>query len=235
MGTLLTVLVGHRSTAIDKLNSLFPDRASVGIAYFYFDFKEPAKQNAKNMVLSLLGQLCRHQRRIPDCVKTLYRKQMDHEPPSRADLTLALFDIVKTFKQTFLVIDALDECTERPALLGTLCTIIQHESGERLKVLVASREEQDIQAAFSSLPLISIRTQMSSDIGLYVTESIDTDTRLSSLPAEIKLQIKGTIFEGAKGMYVPIPLTEGKFADSVADINQVPMGRVSTGKYSRLP
>lgn len=200
MGTLLTVFVGHRSTAIEKLNSLFPDKASVRIAYFYFDFKEPAKQNARNMVLSVLGQLCRHQSRIPDCVKALYRKQIDHEPPSITDLTLALLDIVKTFKQIFLVIDALDECTERPALLGTLCTIIQHERGEHIKVLVASREEQDIQAALSSLPLMSIRTQMSSDIGLYVTESIDTDTRLSSLPEAIKLQIKGTIFEGAKGM-----------------------------------
>lgn len=235
MGTLLTVLVGHRSTAIDKLTSLFPDRASVGIAYFYFDFKEPAKQNARNMVLSFLGQLCRHQRKIPECVQILYRKQMNHEPTSLANLTLALFDIVKTFKQTFLVIDALDECTERPALLGTLCTIIQHERGEHLKVLVASREEQDIQAAFSSIPFISIRTQMSNDIGLYVNESIDTDTRLSSLPEEIKLQIKRTIFEGAKGMYVAIPPAEGKFADCVADMNQVPLGRVSTRKYSRLP
>lgn len=137
---------------------------------------------------------------IPDCVKTLYRKQIDHEPPSIADLTLALFDIIKTLKQTFLVIDALDECTERPALLGILCTIIQHESGEHLKILVASREEQDIQASFSSLPFLSIRTQMSSDIELYVNESIDTDTRLSSLPKEIQFQIKGTISEGARGM-----------------------------------
>lgn len=187
MGTVLTVFVDHRSTAIDTLNSLFPDRASVGIAYFYFDFKEPAKQNARNMVLSLLGQLCRHQSTIRDCVKTLYRKQMDHEPPSIADLTLALFDIVKTFKQTFVVIDALDECTERPGLLGNLCTIIQHERGEHIKVLVASREEPDIQAAFSSIPFISIRTRMSSDIELYVNESIDTDTRLSSLPEEIQV------------------------------------------------
>lgn len=213
----MTVFVGHRSTAIDKLNSLSPDRTAVGIAYFYFDFKEPAKQDARNMVLSLLGQLCRHQSTIPHCVQTLYRKQMAHEPPSLADVTLALLDIVKTFKQTFLVIDALDECTERPALLGTLCTIIQHECGEHLKELVASREEQDIQAAFSSIPFISIRTQMSSDITLYVTESIDTDTRLSSLPEGIKLEMKGTISEGAKGMYVEIPWAEVIFAEGVAD------------------
>lgn len=200
VGNMLIVCVGHRSTAREKLNSLFPDRASVGIAYFYFDFKEPAKQNAMNMVLSLLGQVCRHQSTIPDCVKALYRKQMDHEPPRIANLTLALFDIVKTFKETFLVIDALDECTERPALLGTLRTIIQHERGEHLKVLVASREEQDIQTSFSSIPFLSIRTQMSSDIELYVNESVDTDTRLSSLPKEIQFQIKGTISDGAKGM-----------------------------------
>ncbi|KAL0635425.1 hypothetical protein Q9L58_005633 [Maublancomyces gigas] len=193
-----TVLI---SAAIDKLNRLFPDRTSVGIAYFYFDFKEPAKQNARNMVLSLLGQLCRHHSTIPDYMHELYQKQLDHDPPSITDLTLALFDIVKTFKQIFLVIDALDECTERPALLGTLCTIIQHERGKHIKVLVASREEQNIRAAFSSLPLLSIRTQMSSDIRLYVTESIDTDTRLRSLPEEIKLEIKGTISEGAKGMF----------------------------------
>lgn len=216
---MLTVFVGHRSTAIDKLYSLFPDRASVGIAYFYFDFKEPAKQNARNMVLSLLGQLCRHQNTIPHCVQTLYRKHMDHEPPSKADLTLALLDLVRTFKHTFLVIDALDECTERPALLRTLCTIIEHARGEHLKVLVASREEQDIQAACSSLSFISIRTQMSSDIALYITESIDTDTRLSSLPEGIKLEMKGTISEGAKGMYVEIPWAEVIFADGVADCN----------------
>lgn len=160
---------------------------------------------------------------------------MNHEPPSIADLTLALFDIVKTFKQTFLVIDALDECTESPELLGTLCTIIRHERGEHIELLVASREEQDIQAAFSSLPFISIQTQMSSDIGLYVTESIDTDTRLSSLPEQIKLQIKATILDGAKGMYVAIPLAEGKFVHGVVDMDQVPVGRVPTRKYSLLP
>lgn len=142
---------------------------------------------------------------------------MDHEPPGLAHVTLALLDIVKMFKQTFLMIDALDECTEWPALLGTLCIIIQHERGEQLKVLVASREEQDIEAAFSSLPFISIRTQMSSDITLYVTESIDTDTRLSRLPEGIKLEMKGTISEGAKVMYVEIPWAEVIFAEGVAD------------------
>lgn len=235
VGTLLTVFVGHRSAAIDKLSKLFPNRASVGIAYFYFDFKEPGKQNARNMVLSLLGQLCTHQSTIPHCVQTLYQKEMDHEPPSIANLTVALFDIVKTFKRTFLVIDALDECIERPVLLATLCTIVQHQHGKHLKVLVASREEQNIRASFASLPFLSIRTQMSSDIGLYITESIDTDTRLSSLPEEIKLEINGTISEGAKGMYVAIPLAEGRFAEGVADKNQVPVGRVSTRKYSLLP
>jgi hypothetical protein len=95
------------------------EAGSAIMAYFYCDFRDEDKQNCRNLVLSIISQLCAQSNL---CCDTLSRVYLAHDKgarkPSDETLTKCLTEMVSLPAQgpIYLIVDALDECPNNSGL-----------------------------------------------------------------------------------------------------------------------
>ena len=193
-----------RSTVIEHLISKHGDHC---VAYFYFDFKDVTKQDVLGFLSSLVLQTAASLDDIPGALIDLYRRHSARDPdrpsaPTTFEL-LEVFFALLDFKPTFyIVVDAMDECRERPLLLTTITSLIdQLTSG--CKIFFTSRWELDIESVMNKLEIKSLGAkahQVDSDISLFVRSVLASDERLSRHRQETKATILEKLSEGAHGM-----------------------------------
>lgn len=178
------------------------------LAYFYFDFNESAKQDPLSMVKSLLRQFMDRCARTPQALQSTYAScQNGQREPSYLELDDALKNIVETSPTSYIVLDALDECTARTELFEILEQI--HSWGiANLHVLVTSRIEVDIEEALEGIVPKSDRVCLESrlvnqDIRTYIVERLQQDKFLRRWQQDLAIQeeIQSTLVQKAGGMY----------------------------------
>lgn len=86
-----------------------PQRTSA--AFFYCSFTDSQKQKTFNLICSFLLQLAQELSEIPTRLLHLYI-EYKHMQSSINILQMTLRSVLKELGQTFLVIDALDECID---------------------------------------------------------------------------------------------------------------------------
>src|ERR1700761_3062693 len=89
------------------------------MAYFYFDFKNTAKQDARAALSSLLVQLCYQSDSFSDILsRVLWNHCSGTRQPSADTLKDCLRDMLALPRNspTYIILDALDEC---PKSIGT--------------------------------------------------------------------------------------------------------------------
>ncbi len=155
---------------------------------------------------SILAQLVQQISLIPESLRTYYEKHQHGQP-----LETGLLDVIKSLleegNQTFIIIDALDECpsttSERADLLD-LVRRIHSWAQPNLHLLVTSRKEVDIREALESiitLGPISIQAgNIESDIRKYVRSQLESDSKLKKWQGEIRTEIEDSLVKGADGM-----------------------------------
>jgi hypothetical protein len=126
--------------------------------------------------------------------------------PSTEDLFLHLLKIISRFKEVYIVIDALDECSidERPQLFQMIARL-QDLNDSNLHLLMTSRRNVDVQDAMSTIiPLeISIDAEaIVNDIEIYIQREVQTDRRLRLYDERSKSHIIETLVRRSQGMYV---------------------------------
>ncbi|KAI9767070.1 MAG: hypothetical protein M1839_004627 [Geoglossum umbratile] len=111
------------SMAIDEVQS-YCRLGYHRLAYFYCDFKDASHQDPSNILGSTIGQLVMQGKEVPESLQDLYEKSSGgKERPSLQSLLDLLAEIVGGPNKppcTYIVVDALDECTEREGLLAGL-------------------------------------------------------------------------------------------------------------------
>ena len=98
----------------------------------------------------------------------LYKRCGEVQQPTDEQLQNVLRDILDKFSQAYIVIDALDECTERVKTLNWVNKLISVPNREvaNLHIVVTSRPERDISDIFAVLDPHSV------DVGEANTEDI---------------------------------------------------------------
>ena len=123
MGLLLS------SSIIDKLSQENPP---FGIAYFFFDGRDSQSelQLHDKLIRSLISQFSHQRGGIPTELADLYKRCGDHHQPSIHQLQNTLRDILDGFSGAYIVVDALDECTDREKTLiqPSRIQIVQRET-----------------------------------------------------------------------------------------------------------
>lgn len=106
------------------------------------------------------------------------------------------------FRKTYIVVDAIDECTDREDLLIGL-NALPSLPDLKVNILIASRGESDIKDAFDGLPSLRItESDIASDVELYVLSEIEKRKSLKGKPSVVKSRIQSALVTGAKGMCV---------------------------------
>ena len=195
------------STVLEHVLQSYAQTANVAVLYFFFDFQDIDKQQHEIMMRSLLNQLCMHCASVPPVLEALYTSCMDGgRKPTFEALLKSLHQLAATFRKTFLILDALDECIARPELLASIEVLVGWED-TNLRVLVTSRREKDIEDSMLHLSKAEDRvciqsTLIDADIRAYVHDQVQTNKRLKRWQKEPKVQmeIEDTLMSKVDGM-----------------------------------
>ncbi len=209
IGTRLYSHIKGSSTVIQQLQLLLqpiltkPEQsASRTIIYFYFDFRNTEQQHTAGMLSSLLYQLANSLTHVPEEICALWEKYKGKRTrPSPDELLLLLVYIVQHyFTKVFIVLDALDECSERNVLLPILIDLMESKS---VSLFLTSRSEHDIQQALNALPIFSTAIESATvavDVELFVKKQIQNLEALRDLSHDLQIEIVQRLILGAKGM-----------------------------------
>jgi hypothetical protein len=111
--------------------------------------------------------------------------------------------ILQGFGCAYVVLDALDECTERKKLLDLVTEIMTWKLGN-LHVLVTSRKEQAFSECLPPLAsgMFDIQSLILEDIRIYVQQTLQFDSQFTRKKWLSKMQgeIEKTLIEHADGM-----------------------------------
>ena len=183
------------------------------MAYFYCDFRDEDKQNCRNLVLSIISQLCSQSALCCDILSRVYLAHGKGErKPSDETLTKCLTEMLSLPVQgpIYLIVDALDECpnhsgmpTPREEALDLFRNLVGLHL-QNLHLCVTSRPEIDIQTILEPLTSLQVSLHNQSgqmkDITDYVNSVVYSDTKMGRWREEDRKLVVETLSERADGM-----------------------------------
>ena len=192
------------STAI--ISHLFKSQPPLALAYFFFDGRDSQKelQLHDKLIRSLIWQFslkCGDS--VPQVLKDLYLCcGRGYQQPSLNDLHNVLQMILGGFGSAYIILDALDECSERDKVLDWVQTVILHKNGNlRLHLITTSRPEKDINDRLNSYDYVDmVEESENHDMEIYLDYQLQTGWQ--KWPLEIQNEIKLALRKQADGMYV---------------------------------
>jgi hypothetical protein len=184
-------LISSASYVIIRDIKFVSNLGSSFLAYFYFDFKDTAKQDSRALLSSLLVQLSEQSDILCDTLFSLYSShKQGSEQPTDESLAQCLKSMLMMTGQVpiYLIMDALDECPNDsgiPSSREKVLKLVKELVGlhrPNLRLCVTSRPEFDICATLKSLATqqISLHDErgQNQDIIDYVTSVVRSDERM---------------------------------------------------------
>jgi hypothetical protein len=183
------------------------------MAYYYCDFRDEDKQNCRNLLLSILSQLCAQSDHYCNTISPLYASHgHGTRKPTDDALTNCLNKMLSPPSRgpVYLIVDALDECpnnsglpTAREEVLDVVKDLVSLGL-PHLHICVTSRPEIDIQTTFE--PLTSLRVSLHNQTGQkkdiidYVSSVVSSDPKMRRWREEDRKLVIETLSERADGM-----------------------------------
>ncbi|KAF3224476.1 hypothetical protein TWF106_003939 [Orbilia oligospora] len=183
------------------------------IAFHYCDFKSKDSQTLDNILCSLIMQASKQSTSAFDILRELYIK---HDPDGSigsclgdcgVDLIQTLSQISKPYANLIIVVDGLDECTNRADLAQQLSRL-PDIGPNPIKVLLCSRPEPDLENVLSTYDRVEVAASKS-DVQLYVALAVEDRIRSKKLrlgrprpgKPDMKPLIIDRLVEGCEGMF----------------------------------
>ncbi|KAJ5752462.1 hypothetical protein N7520_009379 [Penicillium odoratum] len=192
------------STVVNELQHSFQHDSSVGLAFFYCEFRE--RVTLESILSCILGQLARKLPVFPEPLEDLYDDHLETRTrPSASSLLEALDITISRFIKVFIVIDALDECILPGGTRATLLdNIFALQTRYNLGFLATSRDHPEITVRFDGKPCLRIRAN-EDDIERFLRGQLD---QVDVLPGfvqrkpELQKEIVTKITKAVDGMFL---------------------------------
>jgi hypothetical protein len=184
------------------------------LAYFYFDFRDEKKQNARNLMTSLLSQLSTFSDTSSDVISHLYSTHGNGtQKPTDDDLTKCLKQMLLVLAEhpIYIIMDALDECpddsgwpkTPREEVLDVVRDLVELHL-PNLRICTTSRPEVDIKSVLNQLTIhsVSLHDQREQQKGMadYVSNIVNSDRKMRGWADGDKELVVKELSERADGM-----------------------------------
>jgi hypothetical protein len=185
------------------------------IAYFFFDFKDTGKQDARAFLSSILVQLSNQSAAFCNILLEFYSShQHGSQRPGNRELMQYLEKMLKlpSNELIYVVLDALDECPDTSGLRSSrervlaLVTKLVGLHLPNLRLCVTSRPEIDIRNVLEPLTSTSNRISLhdeegqNKDIADYVRSVIYSDGKMMRWRDQDKELVIETLSSRANGM-----------------------------------
>ena len=224
------ILIFSTSSTIVEDVQVLCEAGLATLAYFYFDFRDKAKQDARNLLSSILVQFSNESDHFTEILSDLYSTHGDgFRQPSHEALTQCLKAMLRLPRQgtLYVIIDALDESpnnsgliSERAEVLGLVQELVELRL-PHFHICVTSRPEIDIREALEPLTKhISLHDQagQKQDIVDYVNSVVHKHPKMRQWREEDRKLVVDTLTERADGMSVIFPITACPFRFTYGDL-----------------
>jgi len=189
---------------------------SAHMAYFFFDFKDTRKQDARAFLSSVIVQLSSQSVSLSNILLEFYAAhQRGSQQPSDSALIQCLEKMLNVPRKVplYLIIDALDECPDtsgvrssREKVLGLIEKLVGLQF-PNLRLCITSRLQVDIRNVLE--PLTSTRDRISlhdedgqkKDIADYIKSIVYSDKKIMRWREQDKELVIKTLSDRADGMY----------------------------------
>jgi hypothetical protein len=183
------------------------------LAYFYFDFKDTAKQDSRALLSSLLVQLSDQSDVFCDTLSSLHSAHKQGlEQPTNESLAQCLKDMLTTKGQApiYLIMDALDECPNDSGMTSSrekVLSLVEELVGLRLsnlRLCVTSRPEFDVNTVLKPLATqeVSLHDEngQKQDVIDYITYVVRSNERMKRWRDKDKTMVIEHLTAKADGM-----------------------------------
>lgn len=188
------------AVVIDTLRNVSPVPDPVSVAGLYFNFKDEHTQTPENLLAALCLQLVDDSETPPESIESLYKDHGSKRTrPTVQEILNVLHELLKQPKSTYVIVDALDECTAevRSFLFRELKAL-----RTKIRLLVTTRPIDKIVEEFQDGLIIDISAR-EDDLSRYITSRIESSGKLSNLlqgHIALATDIKERIISKANGM-----------------------------------
>ena len=200
------------SSIIENIQELRMSRQA-SLAFFYCDFRDDQKKERRGLLSSLLAQLCHQSSTYCAILSDFYfAHDSGSKYASESELIQCLKIMLKVPKQaaTYIVIDALDECSTstgmpspRDNVLGFVEELVTSQA-PNLRICVTSRPEADIEPVLNPLAFRSVSLHCESgqaqDIAEYVKFVVKSDPKMRAWRKADKELVIDVLTKKADGM-----------------------------------
>lgn len=133
-----------------EVQQRFIQRSAVALFYCSYRFKEEQRPDAifQSLVSQLLQQLLKSNRDRAEKHVERVKKLNSDKADATLNWTVILDKVISEFRETFIVVDALDE---NESGYGELILRLNRLTSQRLKIFVTSRDEESMRADAKSL------------------------------------------------------------------------------------
>ena len=209
----LSVLILQTSSSIINEIKTKCDRGLALMGYYYFDFKDIAKQGIRGLLTSLLSQFCA---KSDPCYHILSDLYSENNAGSQQPDDEALAECLKKIlilpdvPMRYIILDAIDECpntsgfpTAREKVLKFLAKIVGLKL-PNLRICALSRPEIDIRIFLE--PLTSLHMSLHDEDGQrqdilgYINNVVHSDWKMQRWRPEDKQHVIDTLSRKADGM-----------------------------------
>ncbi len=185
------------------------------MAFFFFDFKDTDKQDARALLSSLIVQLSNKSNDFHDILLRFFSAHhRGTQQPSIDELTQCLEDMLKASQDVpiYFVIDAIDECphtTGIPSLRDQVLALVKKLVALKLanlRLCVTSRPEDDIRTTLGPLASTSNTISLHDESGQkrdivdFVTSVVLSDANMQRWREEEKQLVIETLSDKSNGM-----------------------------------
>lgn len=188
------------STVVDHLQKEFENQ-DMGILYLYCNYRRKLEQTVLNLLGSLIQQMAQQRAGISPELEALYEKHVDRKSkPDLDEMVAILRSEAARFSKVFIVVDALDECTNshgsQDILVGSLQNLCSNTNSN---LLVTSRFLPGVTCKFEDCCELEIRAE-AEDVKSYVLGNITRMPKFVMRNMELQDAITNAIAKAVDGM-----------------------------------
>jgi Cdc6-like AAA superfamily ATPase len=169
-----------------------------GQTYYYCDFRRNQDETC-HFLIWIISQLCRQKEAMPEQLQILVERGT---AIAYDDLIVVLEAIVQKFSSVYVIIDGLDESKNRDNLLMLIQKLASSARLSKMRIIAASREEEDIKRALTCLgSSISMSNSfVDEDIAQFIEVWLKHDQKMLAWPEDLRREVKQKLTNGARGM-----------------------------------
>jgi hypothetical protein len=147
------------ASIIDHLISTNAGAEDIAVAYVFCNYKSQDDQSVDQLLAAILKQLIENMKQLPEAVSRSYSESASKGlKPTAESLLNILKQALETFKSVYVVIDALDECSENHNVRQKLIKCLNSlQINSDIRLAITSRFIPDIVEDLNETPQLEVK------------------------------------------------------------------------------